>query len=54
MNQVTTEKSHQILQQISEMGLPATRGQIWAILEQENFNEERTIDRILNGLIPPV
>jgi hypothetical protein len=36
------------------MGLPATREQIWTILIQENFNEERTVDRILTGKIPPV
>lgn len=31
------------------MGLPATREQIWTIMNQENLNEERTVDRILTG-----
>ena len=35
------------------MGLPVSREQIWTILNQENFNEERTVDRILNGQVPP-
>ena len=36
------------------MGLPATKEQVWTILNQENFNQERAIDRILNGQLPPI
>ena len=30
------------------MQLPGTRDQIWATLQTELFNEEATIDRLLN------
>ncbi len=32
-----------------EMGLANTREQILDVLKQENFNQERTIDRLLSG-----
>lgn len=30
------------------MQLPGTKEQVWATLQSENFNEESTIDRLLN------
>jgi hypothetical protein len=35
---VTQDKANQLFNEILEMGLPATREQIWTILNQESFN----------------
>lgn len=44
-----TQEQYKMLENIQQMQLPASQNQIWAILLEENFNQERTIDRILNS-----
>ena len=45
---ITQEEANRIFFRILEMQLPGSREQIWATLQSEHYNEERTIDRLLN------
>jgi len=45
---ITQEEANRIFFRILEMQLPGSREQIWATFQSENYNEERTIDRLLN------
>ena len=45
---VSQEEANKIFFRLIDMGLPGTKDQIWATFSTEKFNEERTVDRLLN------